>query len=68
MMSYDYYTQKFELFTHDDSSDTYTGRSYGNLNAAYVGFDYEYDTMAVNGGSVITVYAGSYTTDIDIIA
>lgn len=45
MMSYNYYTTKFEMFTYDLSALSYTGRSYCNLNSAYVGFDYEYDNI-----------------------
>lgn len=62
-MQYHYYTEKFEMFTYDLSKKSYTGRSYCNLNSAYVGFDYAYSTISVNGGTRITVYAGSYTTD-----
>jgi len=60
------WTEKFALFTYDLSAKTYTARSYGNLNAAYVGFDYMYDQINVNSGNRVTVWAGSYTTDIAI--
>jgi len=59
---YEGWTNKFGLYTFDASDKTYTGRSYGNLNAAYIGFDYEFDNqITVNGGSRITVWAGSYS-------
>lgn len=65
---YGAWTEKFALFTYDLSAKTYTGRSYGNLNAAYVGFDYMYSQITVNSGSRVTVWAGSYTNDIAIKA
>ena len=40
--------------------------SYDNLNAAYVGFDYARDQLIVNNGNRITVYAGSYSSDVAI--
>jgi len=62
------WTGKFEMFTYDLSDKTYTARSYGNLNAAYVGFDYGYDQIEVNSGTRVTVWAGSYSSDISIKA
>lgn len=66
---YDSWTEKFELFTYDASDNAYKSKSYGNLNAAYLGFNYQYDQMTVNGynpmtmANRITVWAGSYSTD-----
>jgi hypothetical protein len=65
---YGYWSEKFELFTFDASDKGYTARSYGNLNAAYVGFNYKYDQVQVNSGNRIKVWAGSYTGDIAIKA
>lgn len=65
---YGAWTEKFSIFTYDLSDKTYTARSYGNLNAAYVGFDYQYSQISVNSGNRVTVWAGSYTTDISIAA
>lgn len=65
---YDYWTEKFTIFSYDLSDKTYTGRSYGNLNAAYVGFQYDNDNSVVNSGSRVTVWAGSYSTNIAIKA
>jgi len=62
------WTEKFSLFTFDTSTKLYTARSYGNLNAAYLGFSYTLDRITVNGGSRIQVWAGSYTTDHSIKA
>lgn len=55
------WTEKYNLFTMDTSAKGYTARSYGNLNAAYLGFSYKYDQLTVNGGSRIKVWAGTYT-------
>lgn len=65
---YGAWTDKFVMHSYDLSALSYTARSYGNLNAAYCGFDYEYDQIEVNSGSRITVYAGSYTGDVSIKA
>lgn len=64
--THDSWTNKFELYKFDSTDKIYKGKSYGNLNAAYLGFEYEYDQIIINGGSRITVFAGSYTTDIAI--
>lgn len=42
-MHYDSYTEKFTLYTWDSSTKNIVSRSYGNLDSAYVGFDYVYD-------------------------
>lgn len=63
---YKAYTNKFDFYSYDSASKAYTGRSYGNLNAGYLGFNYKYDQLIVNNGNRITVFAGSYTTDIAI--
>jgi len=48
--------------------------SYDNLNAAYLGFNNQYDLIEVNGYNAqsmagrVKVYAGTYTTDINITA
>lgn len=61
------WTNKFGLYSFDASDKTYTGRSYGNLNAAYVGFNYEFDNQfTVNSGNRVTVWAGSYSQDVAI--
>jgi len=60
---YEGWTEKFSIYSYDLSDKTYTARSYGNLNAAYVGFNYARDQLIVNSGTRITVYAGSYTTN-----
>lgn len=39
-MEYDSYTEKFTVFTWDSSAKNIVSRSYGNLDSAYVGFDY----------------------------
>lgn len=57
------WTEKWAVYSYDLSAKTYTARSYGNLNAAYVGFDHQYDEITVNNGNRITVYAGSYSQD-----
>lgn len=65
---YGSWTEKFTMHTYDLSDKTYTARSYGNLNAAYCGFDYQYDQIEVNSGNRVTVWAGSYSGDISIKA
>lgn len=62
------WTEKFALFTFDVSDKGYTARSYGNLNAGYLGFSYKYDRIEVNSGNRIKVWAGSYTTNNSIKA
>jgi len=42
--SYSAWTEKVLLYSYKGTTDlTYTGKSYGNLNAAYLGFNYKYD-------------------------
>jgi len=57
------WSDKFELFTYSSTTKGYSGKSYGNLNSAYLGFSTNKDQIVVNGGSTIVVYAGSYSTD-----
>lgn len=64
----DNWTAKFELFSYDLSDKAYTSRSYSNLNAAYVGYEYQYSRIIVNSGNRVTVWAGSFTTPIAIKA
>lgn len=60
--------------SYDASDKKYKQKSYDNLNAAYLGFNNQYDLMTVNNYNAqsmanrIKVYAGSYTTDIIIRA
>jgi len=65
---YEGWTEKFDLFIFDSADKGYSAKSYGNLNAAYLGFNYMHDQILVNGGSTIQVFAGSYTTDKAIAA
>jgi hypothetical protein len=68
------WTRKFEVFLYDKSTTVlgYTARSYGVLNSAYLGFDYNTDRLDVNSynpqnmSSRIQVWAGSQTGDIPI--
>lgn len=74
MGDYSAWSNKFCLSTHDLSDKNVVQKSYDNLNAAYLGFSYQYDQMTVNSydpsdmSDRIKVYAGSYTTDISIEA
>ena len=47
---YNYWVNKYSLFVYNNASTSrlYDRRSYNNLNAAYVGFDYAYRTLHVN--------------------
>lgn len=45
---YDKFVNKFCMYQYDLSSTAYTAISYGNLNSAYLGFDYNYDQLLVN--------------------
>ena len=71
---YDDWTNKFWLSTYDASDKRYIQKSYDNLNAAYLGFNNQYNSMTVNdynpqnNSNRIKVYAGSYTGDIVIKA
>lgn len=58
---YNYWTEKWAMYSYDLSAKTYTARSYDNLNAAYVGFNHKYDQISVNSGNRITVWAGTYS-------
>jgi hypothetical protein len=44
------WTRKFEVFLYDKSATVlgYTARSYGVLNSAHLGFDYNTDRLDVN--------------------
>lgn len=66
--AYTGWTEKFDIYSYDSNTKAYTGRSYGNLNSAYLGFNYQYDQITVNNGNRVTVWAGSYTGDIPIKA
>lgn len=47
------WSNNFELYTFDVSDKGYSGKSYGNLNAAYLGFNYKYDQITINSGNTI---------------
>jgi len=74
MGDYHKWSNKFVLSTHDLSDKNVVQKSYDNLNAAYLGFNHQYDLITVNGydpsdmSNRVKVYAGSYTTDINIEA
>jgi len=62
-IEYSSYTNKFDFYSFDSATKAYTGRSYGNLNAGYLGFNYKYNQLIVNNGNMLTVFAGSYSGD-----
>lgn len=64
---YGAWSGKFCIGTYDLSAKGWTNMSYDNLNAAYVGYDYARDQLLVNNGNRITVYAGSYSSDVAIV-
>lgn len=59
--SFTRWTEKFGLFHYNTTAKNIQAKSYCNLNAGYLGFNYAKDQLIVNGGSRITVYAGSYS-------
>jgi hypothetical protein len=69
---YDVWTERFTiyLYNNDSTSLQYTAKSYGVLNSAYLGFDYQYRRLMVNNSydpqdmsDRIMVHAGTQTTD-----
>lgn len=69
---YQFWTQRFEVFVYDESSQNILSKSYGVLNSAYLGFTTSYYILNANRFNPIlttnrvVVYPGTQTNDLSI--